>query len=56
MNMPKAGYKSVTFSETIYDKINSDYQKNKDELATKGINSLSGYVVSLLAKEMGFAN
>lgn len=52
--MPKAGFKSVTFSETIYEKMNNDYKNKKEELATKGINSLSAYVVSLLSKEMGF--
>ena len=54
--MPKAGFKSVTFSETIYEKLHVDYEKKKSQLQMKGINSFSGYVTSILIKEMEIVN
>ena len=46
--MPKPGFKSITLSETVYDKFNEAYQKNKTELTMKGVNSFAGYVTYLL--------
>ena len=46
--MPKPGFKSITLSETVYDKFNEAYQKNKAELTMKGGNSFAGYVTYLL--------
>ena len=46
--MPKPGFKSITLSETVYDKFNEAYQKNKAELTMKGVNSFAGYVTYLL--------
>ncbi|EPA04554.1 hypothetical protein [Candidatus Nitrosarchaeum limnium] len=50
--MPKAGFKSITVSETVYDKFQDVYQKNKDSLAMKGVNSFSGYVTYMLEEMM----
>ena len=51
-NMPKPGFKSITISEAVYDKFNQVYQKNKDELTMKGVNSFAGYVTYLLEDVM----
>lgn len=50
--MPKAGFKSITVSESVYNKFQDVYQKNKDELAMKGVNSFSGYVTYMLEEMM----
>lgn len=50
--MPKVGFKSITVSESVYQKFNDVYQKNKDELAMKGVNSFSGYVTYMLEEMM----
>ena len=51
-NMPKPGFKSITISEVVYDKFNQTFQKNKDELAMKGVNSFAGYVTYMLEDVM----
>ena len=57
--MPKSGFKSITVSETVYDKFNVIYQNSKEELVMKGVNSFSGYVSfmleELMAKDKTFA-
>ncbi len=57
--MPKAGFKSITVSESVYDKFHDVYQKSKDDLLMKGVNSFSGYVTfmleELMAKDKTFA-
>ncbi len=50
--MPKAGFKSITVSETVYDKFYQVYQKSKAALAMKGVNSFSGYVTYMLEDMM----
>ena len=35
-------------SETVYDKFQDVYQKNKEGLAMKGVNSFAGYVTYML--------
>ena len=50
--MPKAGFKSITVSDTIYDRFQDVYQKNREDLSTKGINSFSGYVTYMLEEMM----
>ena len=50
--MPKAGFKSITVSESVYDKFHEVYQKNKDDLAMKGVNSFAGYVTYMLEEMM----
>ena len=51
-NMPKPGFKSITISEAVYDKFDQTYQKNRDELTMKGVNSFAGYVTYLLEDVM----
>jgi hypothetical protein len=46
--MPKAGFKSITISEEVYDKFFDVYQKNKPELTMKGVNSFAGYITYML--------
>jgi hypothetical protein len=50
--MPKAGFKSITISEQVYDKFFDVFQKNKSELAMKGVNSFAGYVTYMLEDMM----
>ncbi|MFB5611519.1 MAG: hypothetical protein ACE5R3_07790 [Nitrosopumilaceae archaeon] len=50
--MPKEGFKSITVSETVYDKFFDVYQKNKEDLVMKGVNSFSGYVTYMLEEMM----
>jgi len=50
--LPKAGFKSITVSETVYDKFHEVYQKNKDDLTMKGVNSFAGYVTYMLEEMM----
>lgn len=50
--MPKEGFKSITVSETVYDKFYDVYQKHKDELVMKGVNSFAGYVTYMLEQTM----
>ena len=50
--MPKDGFKSITVSETVYNKFFDVYQKNKQELTMKGVNSFAGYVTYMLEETM----
>ncbi|HET6516776.1 MAG TPA: hypothetical protein VFG25_00945 [Nitrosopumilaceae archaeon] len=50
--MPKEGFKSITVSETVYNKFFDVYQKNKEDLVMKGVNSFSGYVTYMLEEMM----
>lgn len=50
--MPKAGFKSITVSEEVYDKFFDVFEKNKPDLTMKGINSFSGYVTYMLEQMM----
>jgi len=57
--MPKAGFKSITVSEEVYNKFHDVYKKNKEDLAMKGINSFAGYITfmmeDLMQKDETFA-
>ncbi len=57
--MPKAGFKSITVSEVVYNKFHDVYKKNRDDLAMKGINSFAGYITfmmeDLMQKDATFA-
>ncbi|TSA16391.1 MAG: hypothetical protein D4R72_06850 [Nitrosopumilales archaeon] len=57
--MPKAGFKSITVSEVVYNKFHDVYKKNRDDLAMKGINSFAGYITfmmeDLMQKDETFA-
>ena len=50
--MPKAGFKSITISEEVYDKFHDVFQKNKSSLSMKGVNSFAGYVTYMLEDMM----
>ncbi len=50
--MPKAGFKSITISESVYDKFYDVFEKNKDELSMKGVNSFAGYITYMLEDMM----
>lgn len=50
--MPKAGFKSITVSEEVYDRFFDVFEKNKPDLTMKGINSFSGYVTYMLEQMM----
>ena len=50
--MPKAGFKSITISEEVYDKFHDVFEKNKSELAMKGVNSFAGYITYMLEDMM----
>ena len=50
--MPKDGFKSITVSETVYDKFFDVYQKSKEDLLMKGVNSFSGYITYMLEEMM----
>ena len=50
--MPKPGFKSITVSEQVYEKFHDVYNKNKEELTMKGVNSFSGYVTYMLEEMM----
>ncbi|MEE9563403.1 MAG: hypothetical protein V3V69_00550 [Nitrosopumilaceae archaeon] len=50
--MPKEGFKSITVSEVVYSKFFDVYQKNKEDLLMKGVNSFSGYVTYMLEEMM----
>ena len=50
--MPKAGFKSITISEEVYDKFHDVFQKNKSDLSMKGVNSFAGYITYMLEDMM----
>jgi ribosomal protein S17E len=50
--MPKAGFKSITISEQVYDKFHDVFQKNKSDLSMKGVNSFAGYITYMLEDMM----
>ena len=46
--MPKKGYKSITVSDEIYDKMYKLYECDMEHYKEKGIFSFSGYVTQVL--------
>jgi len=46
--MPKPGYKTITISETVYNKFLEYAKKNE----VKGVNSLAGYITYMLEDKM----
>ena len=50
--MPKPGFKSITISEQVYEKFYDVYEKNKDKLTMKGVNSFAGYITYMLEDSM----
>lgn len=50
--MPKEGFKSITVSETVYNRFNDAYVNSKENLTGQGIRSLSGYISYMLEERM----
>ena len=50
--MPKAGFKSITVKDKIYDRFYQIFFDQKEKLAMKGVNSFSGYVTFCLEEMM----
>ncbi len=50
--MPKAGFKSITVNEIIYNKFYQIFFDQKEKLSMKGVNSFSGYVTFCLEEMM----
>ena len=50
--MPPKGHKSVTIPDELYDKLWQKWQKSKDELKRKGVNSFSSFVSQYLWRVM----
>ena len=50
--MPKNGFRSITVSETIYNRFNHAYAASKESLAARGVRSLSGYISYMLEDRM----
>lgn len=48
--MPKKGYKSFTIPAYIYDQLVNHYDKNRIELGSRGINSATSFVLSLIGE------
>lgn len=50
--MPKPGFKSITVSDSVYDRFQNAYQKSREDLSRKGVKSFSGYVSYMLEEQM----
>ena len=50
--MPRKGYRSITVTEKVFKYFKTDYEKQKDQLALKGVRSFSGYVTKRLMELM----
>lgn len=49
--MPKPGFRSVTFPESILDKFEEIYKNSKSDLQSEGIFSFTGFLTSRLSKQ-----
>ena len=50
--MPRKGFRSITVSDYIYERFSEVYAANRDDLATRGVRSMSGYVSYMLQEAM----
>lgn len=50
--MPKSGFKSYAIKEELFHILKENFEDNKEELAKKGINSLSGFFTYLVNKQI----
>jgi hypothetical protein len=46
--MPKAGFKSITVSDNVYNRFFGTYERTRRDLELKGITSFSGYLTSMM--------
>lgn len=51
-DLPKAGFKSITVNQRVYDKFYQVYYDQKEKMAQKGVNSFAGYVTFCLEDVM----
>ena len=45
--MPKAGYKSITVKDDVYDRCKSYYEENRETLQYVGVTSFTGFMTWL---------
>lgn len=50
--MPRCGFKTITVTETVFDKFYQTWLTCKDELAMKGVSSFAGYITHLILECM----
>lgn len=50
--MTKIGFRSITIPESVYERFSRDYQESKNDLAVRGIRSLSGYISYMFESRM----
>ncbi len=50
--VPKPGFKSITVSESAYERFHEAYTKSKEDLSRRGVKSFSGYVSYMLEEQM----
>jgi hypothetical protein len=50
--MPKAGFKSITVSDNVYNRFFGSYERTRRDLELKGITSFSGYLTSMMEETM----
>ena len=53
--MPKAGFKSITVSDYVYNRFFGTYERTRKDLELKGITSFSGYLTSMMDDQNGSA-
>jgi hypothetical protein len=46
--MPKAGFKSITVSDNVYNRLFGTYERTRRNLELRGITSFSGYLTSMM--------
>ena len=46
--MPKAGFKSITVSDNVYNRLFGTYERARRNLELRGITSFSGYLTSMM--------
>ena len=50
--MPKNGFKSITVSDAVYERFCRTYEADKENMISKGVNSIAGYVSHMLEETM----
>ncbi|MGB7677540.1 MAG: hypothetical protein WBL49_01910 [Nitrososphaeraceae archaeon] len=50
--MPRAGFKSITVSDYVYNRFFGTYERTRRDLELKGITSFSGYLTSMMDEIM----
>ena len=50
--MPKAGFKSITVSDNVYNRFFGTYERTRRDLELKGITSFSGYLTRMMEETM----